>query len=57
MTALCGKRETAKSRRIQQRRLQAEVCIKEESLELSHFPLLMMKTQCPRCIGNKSLLL
>lgn len=33
MTALCGKRETAKRKRIQQRRLQADVSIKEESPE------------------------
>lgn len=56
MTAFRGKRETGKRRRIQQRRLQTEVCIKEESFELSYFLLFMMKTQCPRCIGNKLLL-
>ncbi|KAI9861113.1 MAG: hypothetical protein M1813_005542 [Trichoglossum hirsutum] len=51
MTALCDKRETAKQRRIRQR--QAAVPVKEESPPPDPFPLLMGKTQCPRCIGDE----
>lgn len=32
-----------------------DVHIKEESPEPDRFPLLMLKSQCPRCIGDESL--
>jgi len=53
MTALNHRRETAKRRRIRQR-AQAGVLVREESPGLDPFPLLMGKTQCPRCIGDES---
>jgi hypothetical protein len=52
MTALCWKTETVKRDYIR-RRAQAEISIKEESPEPDIFPLLMERTQCPRCIGNE----
>ncbi|KAK3935373.1 hypothetical protein QBC46DRAFT_453549 [Diplogelasinospora grovesii] len=52
--ALCGKRETARCRRIR-RRARPEVSVKEETPASDPFPLLMQKTQCPRCIGDEML--
>lgn len=51
MTALNYKRETAKRRRIQ-KRVQANVLEEGEFSGSDPFPLLMGKTQCPRCIGD-----
>lgn len=53
MTALCGKQETAKRDYIRQRAV-ADVLVKEEFPEQDIFPLLMQRTQCPRCIGNEA---
>ena len=52
--ALCGRRETARSRRIRARP-QAEVVIKQESPGPDDFPLLLQNTQCPDCIGDARL--
>lgn len=52
MAALCGKRETAKQRRIR-RRAETGVAVKEESPGRDPSPLLIEKTQCPRCIGDE----
>jgi hypothetical protein len=54
MSILCGKRETVKRERIRQR-APADVMVKEESPSPDTFPLLMQRTQCPRCIGDESL--
>lgn len=51
MVALCDRRETVKSQCIR-RSAQAAVPTKRESPEPDLFPLLMQKTQCPRCIGD-----
>lgn len=50
-TALNYKRETAKRRRIRERVL-ASVLVEGEFPGPDPFPLLMGKTQCPRCIGE-----
>jgi hypothetical protein len=52
MVALCPKRETVK-RKAMQRRAPADVMVKEESPGLDPFPLLMERTQCPRCVGDE----
>jgi hypothetical protein len=54
MVALCDKRETARCRVTRQSALH-EVSVKEESPAPDPFPLLMQKTQCPRCIGDQRL--
>ncbi|KAB5581192.1 hypothetical protein GE09DRAFT_948891, partial [Coniochaeta sp. 2T2.1] len=54
MSVLCDKRETLRRERIR-RRAPADVMVKEESPESDTFLLLMQRTQCPRCIGGKSL--
>jgi hypothetical protein len=54
MSILCGKRDTVKRERIRQR-APANVMVKEESPGPDTFPLLMQRTQCPRCIGDESL--
>ncbi|KAK4195369.1 hypothetical protein QBC40DRAFT_310712 [Triangularia verruculosa] len=54
MVALCDKRET-KKRDAVRRRPPAEVVVKEESPRPDPFPLLMERTQCPQCIGDKRL--
>ena len=53
MVALCDKRETVK-REIRQR-APAVVMVKETPPEPDPFPLLMQRTQCPRCIGDEGL--
>ena len=53
MTALSYKRETGKRRHIRQKP-QAETDLQKESPGPDPFPLLMSKTQCPRCIGDES---
>ncbi len=53
MVALCDKRETARCRRIRHN-APSEAPVKE-SLIPNPFPLLMHKTQCPRCIGDEML--
>ncbi|KAK0637170.1 FluG domain-containing protein [Bombardia bombarda] len=56
MTALNYKRETAKRRPIRRRilqRVQAGISVTGESPGPDPFPLLMGKTQCPRCIGDE----
>ncbi len=52
MTALSHKRETVKRRLIRQKP-QAETAVKDESPGPDPFPLLMGKTQCPRCVGDE----
>ncbi|KAK3934986.1 FluG domain-containing protein [Diplogelasinospora grovesii] len=52
MTALDYKREMAKRKRILQR-AHADDFVKEKSPRPDPFPLLMRKTQCPRCIGDE----
>ena len=54
MTALCYKQETVK-KKFRQREIQAGKPVKEESLPCNPFPLLMLKTQCPCCIGDERL--
>ncbi|RYP48545.1 hypothetical protein DL768_005584 [Monosporascus sp. mg162] len=54
MFILCNKRETVKRDRIRQR-APADVMVKEESPGPDKFPLLMQRTQCPRCIGDEGL--
>ena len=54
MVVLCGKRETVKRNHIR-RRARADVIVKEESPRPDHFPLLMDRKQCPRCIGDETL--
>jgi hypothetical protein len=54
MVALNGKRETVKRKRIRDIP-QTDIPLKEESPELDLFPLLMRKTQCPRCIGDEAM--
>jgi hypothetical protein len=54
MSILCNKRETVKRDRIRQR-APANVTVKEESPAPDTFPLLMQRTQCPRCIGDEGL--
>ncbi|KAN0087176.1 Protein of unknown function (DUF3435) domain containing protein [Elaphomyces granulatus] len=53
MVALCDKRETVK--REIRRRAPAVVMVKETPPEPDPFPLLMQRTQCPRCIGDEGL--
>ncbi|OAQ58761.1 FluG domain-containing protein [Pochonia chlamydosporia 170] len=62
MVALSSKRETIKRKRVHKvSDVDAmswnftDVHIKEESPEPDRFPLLMLKTQCPRCIGDNAL--
>ena len=56
MVALCGKRETVKRNRIRRRaQAQANVTVKKEYPGPDPFPLLMDRTQCPRCIGDERL--
>lgn len=52
MTALCLKQETVKRDYIR-RRAATSIQVKEESPAPDIFPLLMQRTQCPRCIGNE----
>ncbi|KAI0398662.1 hypothetical protein F4802DRAFT_592559 [Xylaria palmicola] len=52
--ALCGKRETARCRRIRER-TQPQVLVEKMSPVPDPFPLLMQNTQCPRCIGDEML--
>lgn len=54
MVALNGKRETVKRKSIRQAS-DVNPPIKEESPGPDHFPLLMLKSQCPRCIGDDSM--
>lgn len=54
MIALCGKTETVKRHRTR-RKAAGGILIKEESPGPDPFPLLMHRTQCPRCIGDNRL--
>lgn len=54
MVALCDKRETARCRRIRHN-APSEAPATVESPVPNSFPLLMEKTQCPRCIGDEML--
>lgn len=55
MVSLCDKRETVKRKRIREVQKEVDIFIKEESPEPDRFPLLMKKTQCPRCIGDDAM--
>lgn len=52
MTKLYYKQETVKRARIQRGGALAEVSVKEAPSEPDAFPLLLQRTQCPRCIGD-----
>ncbi|CAK7223793.1 hypothetical protein SEUCBS140593_005350 [Sporothrix eucalyptigena] len=53
MAALCQKRDTVKLRRIHQKSHNTAHSEEEESPRPDPFPLLMGKTQCPRCVGDE----
>ncbi|KAI1086032.1 FluG domain-containing protein, partial [Rostrohypoxylon terebratum] len=54
MVTLCHKRETTRYKRIRQKE-KAGVVEVESAPSPEAFPLLMQKTQCPRCIGDERL--
>lgn len=56
MVSLIGKRETAKRRRIaNMTQNDVTASSEDESPAPDSFPLLMRKTQCPRCIGDEAM--